>query len=202
MVDEYGVPRKKCCRRAYLRGAFLNRGSVTNPEKTYHLEIVTEQTAAAERIFHTMVSLDLEAGLIQRQGSWVVYLKEGQLIVNLLNLMGAHSALLSFENVRVMKDMRNRINRLVNCETANVDKTVKAALDQIEDIERIDAELGLENLPGKLQDVARARLANPYASLQELGNSLSPKLSKSGVNYRLRQLKKIAQELDGLEHNF
>ncbi|MDI9441635.1 MAG: DNA-binding protein WhiA [Firmicutes bacterium] len=202
VVDESGVPRKKCCRRAYLRGAFLNRGSVTNPEKTYHLEIVTEQTAAAERIFHTMVSLDLEAGLIQRQGSWVVYLKEGQLIVNLLNLMGAHSALLSFENVRVMKDMRNRINRLVNCETANVDKTVKAALDQIEDIERIDAELGLENLPGKLQDVARARLANPYASLQELGNSLSPKLSKSGVNYRLRQLKKIAQELDGLDHNF
>lgn len=193
------IPRKKCCRRAYLRGAFLSRGSITNPEKTYHLEIVTEQTLVAEKIQGTLLSLDLDAGIIQRQGSLVVYLKDGQLIVNLLNLMGAHSALLRFENVRVMKDMRNQINRLVNCETANVDKTVRAALAQIEDIQVIDARLGLENLPAKLRDVARARLQNPYASLQELGDSLSPKLSKSGVNYRIRQLKKKAQELDRLD---
>ncbi len=199
VLGDGGVPRRKCCRRAYLRGAFLSRGSVTNPEKTYHLEIATEQTLLAAKIHQILLSLDLEPGIIQRQGSLVVYLKEGQLIVNLLNLMGAHSALLRFENVRVMKDMRNQINRLVNCETANVDKTVRAALAQIEDIRLIDAKLGLDKLPAKLREVALARLNNPYASLQELGDSLRPKLSKSGVNYRIRQLKEKAQELDRLD---
>ncbi len=114
--------------------------------------------------------------------------------------MGAHGALLRFENVRVMKDMRNQINRLVNCETANVDKTVRASLAQIEDIQLIDAKLGLDNLPSKLREVALARLNNPpYASLQELGDSLRPRLSKSGVNYRIKQLQKKAQELDRLD---
>lgn len=192
VLEESGIPRKKCCRRAYLRGAFLSRGSITNPERTYHLEISSEQTVLAEKILETMLSLNLEAGITQRKGTLVVYMKDGQQIVNLLNLMGAHSALLHFENVRVMKDMRNQINRLVNCETANVDKTVKAAMEQLEDIRLLDEVIGLEELPPKLQEVARLRQANPYASLQELGDLMVPPMSKSGVNYRIRQIREKA----------
>lgn len=199
VLEESGIPRKKCCRRAYLRGAFLSRGSITNPERTYHLEISSEQTVLAEKILEIMLSLNLEAGITQRKGTLVVYMKDGQQIVNLLNLMGAHSALLHFENVRVMKDMRNQINRLVNCETANVDKTVKAAMEQLEDIRLLDEVIGLEELPPKLQEVAKLRQANPYASLQELGDLMVPPMSKSGVNYRIRQIREKARELDGLD---
>lgn len=198
VIDELGVPRKKCCRRAYLRGAFLCGGSITNPERTYHLEISTEQGWLADKILATLGSLDLEAGITERKGSLVVYMKDGGQIASLLSLMGAHSALLHFENVRVMKDMRNQVNRLVNCETANVDKTVKAAVAQLEDIELIDAVIGLEELPPKLREVARLRREHPYASLQELGEMMKPKLSKSGVNYRLRQIRAKARQLDKL----
>lgn len=199
ILNESGIPRKKCCRRAYLRGAFLSRGSITNPEKTYHLEISSEQMVLAEKILRTMLSLNLEAGITQRQGTLVVYMKDGQQIVNLLNLMGAHSALLHFENVRVMKDMRNQINRLVNCETANVGKTVNASMEQLEDIKLIEEVLGLSELDPKLQEVAKLRRANPYASLQELGDLMNPPMSKSGVNYRIGQIRKKARELDGLD---
>jgi len=194
-----GIPRKKCCRRAYLRGAFLSRGSITNPEKTYHLEISTEQTMLADKILTIILSLGLEAGITHRKGSLVVYMKDGQQIVNLLNLMGAHGALLHFENIRVMKDMRNQINRLVNCETANVDKTVNAALKQLEHIKTLEEHIGLEELPPKLAQVARVRLENPYASLQELGELMIPKMSKSGINYRFRQIREMAQQLDNLD---
>lgn len=202
VTGPFEVPRKKCCRRAYLRGAFLSSGSITNPERTYHLEISTEQSLLAEKILAILKSLNLEAGITHRKGSLVVYLKDGGQIVTLLNLMGAHSALLQFENVRVMKEMRNQVNRLVNCETANVDKTVKAAMAQIEDIERIEQVIGLEELPEKLQQVAKARLENPYASLQELGELMMPKLSKSGVNYRMRQIREKARQIDNLDPKY
>lgn len=202
VLDESGILRKKCCRRAYLRGAFLSSGSITNPERTYHLEISTEQTMLAEKILNIISSLGLEAGITQRKGSLVVYMKDGGQIVHLLNLMGAHNALLRFENVRVLKDMRNQINRLVNCETANVDKTVKAAVDQLEDIRLIDEVIGLEELPMKLQDLANVRLENPYASLQELGELMTPSMSKSGVNYRLRQIREKARQLDKLDPKY
>ncbi|HAN94651.1 MAG TPA: DNA-binding protein WhiA [Firmicutes bacterium] len=198
VVGEAGIPRKKCCRRAYLRGAFLVSGSITNPERTYHLEFSSEQSRVADKILAALWSLDLEAGLTQRKGSLVVYMKDGGQIASLLGLMGAHSALLHFENVRVMKEMRNQVNRLVNCETANVDKTVKAAVAQLEDIELIDSVIGLEELPPKLREVARLRREHPYASLQELGELMRPKLSKSGVNYRLRQIREKARQLDKL----
>ena len=202
VLGELRIPRKKCCRRAYLRGAFLSSGSITNPERTYHLEISTEQARLAERVLETLSSLGLEAGLTQRKGSLLVYMKDGGGIVNLLNLMGAHAALLRFENVRVMKDMRNQVNRLVNCETANVDKTVKAAMEQIEDIQLIDAVIGLEELPPKLREVARIRLEIPYASLQEIGALMVPKMSKSGINYRLRQIREKARQLDKLDPKY
>ncbi|NMB00402.1 MAG: DNA-binding protein WhiA [Firmicutes bacterium] len=202
VVGPLEIPRKKCCRRAYLRGAFLSSGSITNPERTYHLEISTEQSLIAEKILEVIASLGLEAGITQRKGSLVAYMKDGGQIVNLLNLMGAHSALLRFENVRVMKDMRNQVNRLVNCETANVDKTVKAAMAQLEDIQRIDDVIGLEELPDKLREVARVRLENPYASLQELGEMMVPPMSKSGVNYRIRQIREKARQLDNLDPKY
>ncbi|HBG00621.1 MAG TPA: DNA-binding protein WhiA, partial [Firmicutes bacterium] len=162
----------------------------------------TDRVRLAERILETLGSLGLEAGITQRKGSLVVYMKDGGQIVNLLNLMGAHAALLRFENVRVMKDMRNQVNRLVNCETANVDKTVKAAMEQLEDIQTIDSVIGLEELPPKLREVARVRLENPYASLQELGGLMVPKMSKSGINYRFRQIREKARQLDKLNPKY
>ena len=202
VLDGTDIPRKKCCRRAYLRGAFLSSGSITNPERGYHLEISTELSSLVEKIVAIMTSLGMEAGITQRKGSLVIYLKDGGEIVTMLNVMGAHSALLHFENVRIMKDMRNQVNRLVNCETANVDKTVKAALGQIEAIQAIDAAIGLEELPPKLREVARVRLENPYASLQEIGDLMVPKMSKSGVNYRFRQLQEKARQLDKLNTKY
>lgn len=199
IMGETGVLRKKCCRRAYLRGTFLSRGSITNPEKAYHLEIAAEQALAAVKILETMRSLGLNGGIVQRKGSFVVYLKDSQQIVDFLNLIGAHNALLHLENVRVLKEMRNQVNRLVNCETANVDKTIKASLEQIGDIHLIERAMGLEKLPSKLREVARARLENPYASLQELGNLMVPKMSKSGINYRIRQIKEKATRLRDLD---
>ena len=202
VLGELDILRKKCCRRAYLRGAFLSNGSITNPERAYHLEISTEQTRLSEKILEVMTSLGLEAGITQRKGSLVVYMKDGGQIVNMLNLMGAHNSLLRFENVRVMKDMRNQVNRLVNCETANVDKTVKAAMDQMEDIQTIASTIGLEELSPKLQEVARVRLENPYASLQEIGELMVPKMSKSGVNYRFAQIREKARQVDKLNTKY
>ncbi len=189
------VYRKKCCRRAYVRGAFLAHGSITNPERTYHLEISTDKTQVAGKVQAFVCSLGLDAKVVGRKGSRVVYLKEGEQIATFLNLIGAHQALLEFENVRVLKEMRNSINRLVNCETANVDKTVAAAVDQLEDIHRIDQLVGIDSLEPKLQSVANVRLANPYASLAELGSLMDPPMSKSGVNYRLKQLREMSKEL-------
>lgn len=189
------VYRKKCCRRSYARGAFVAHGSITNPERTYHLEISTDKTQVAAKVLAVVRSLGLDAKVTDRKGDRVVYLKEGEQIATLLNIMGAHQALLEFENVRVLKEMRNSINRLVNCETANVDKTVAAAMDQLEDIHRIDQAMGIDALEPKLQSVAKTRLANPYASLAELGSLMEPPMSKSGVNYRLKQLREISKEL-------
>ena len=202
VMGELKIPRKKCCRRAYLRGAFLSNGSITNPERAYHLEISTVQTKSADKILEIMASLGLDAGIIERKGSLVAYLKDGGQIVNMLNLIGAHNALLHFENVRILKDMRNQVNRLVNCETANVEKTVKAAMDQIRDIQIIDKAIGLDELPPKLREVARVRLENPYASLQEIGALMVPKMSKSGVNYRLRQIRAKARQVDKMNTKY
>lgn len=184
-----------CCRRAYIRGAFLGRGSVTNPKKTYHLEIFTEKYEVAEKVLHNINAFGLEARMTTRKGDLLVYLKDGDDIVTLLNLMGAHNALMHLENVRVEKDMRNRINRLVNCETANVEKTIQAAVEQIDAVERIRKHMNLSDLPPKLAEIAALRIENPYATLKELGEMANPPISKSGVNYRLQQLIKLSKSL-------
>lgn len=194
--DDKKVLAKNCCQRAYVRGAFLSHGSVTNPERTYHLEIFTEKSEVAERVLLTINSLGLSARMTGRKGDLVVYLKDGDQIVTLLNLMGAHKALLHVENVRIVKDMRNQVNRLVNCETANVDKTIKAAVAQIEAVEKIQKHMDLSELPPKMAEIARLRVENPYASLKELGEMAEPPISKSGVSYRIQQLINMSKNLD------
>lgn len=186
-----------CCKRAFLRGAFLAAGSVSDPEKTYHLEVASRHKDYAMLAVRIINEYGLNGRIIQRKGSFVVYLKEGENIVDFLNIIGAHSALLKLENIRILKQMRNDVNRLVNCETANLDKTVNAAVRQISNIRFIQENIGLDKLPKGLQEIARLRMEHTEASLSELGAMLDPPLGKSGVNHRLRKLEKIAEEYKG-----
>lgn len=187
--------RNSCCRRAYLRGAFLCVGSMSNPMKGYHLEFVCEQESQAKQIQEAIHSFDIEAKVVRRKRYYVVYLKEGAGIVDLLNVMGAHLSLMNLENLRIEKEMRNSINRQVNCETANITKTVNAASRQIEDIQLIQKHIGLSGLPDHLREMALVRLSHPESSLQELGGYLNPPVGKSGVNHRLRKLSEMADKI-------
>ena len=182
-------------KRAYIRGAFLGGGSVTNPEKNYHLEFVTHSEEYAHDLCELINSCGLNSKVIQRKNSFIVYIKEGEQIVDILNIMGAHSCLLELENIRIMKEMRNNVNRLVNCETANLSKTVNAAVRQVESIKLIQSKIGLKRLPQNLREIAELRLEYPDESLKELGEMLNPPVGKSGVNHRLRKIEKIAEEL-------
>ena len=182
-----------CCKRAYIRGAFIASGSMSDPSKSYHFEIVCNDMRQAEHLRDMMNSFDVDAKIVQRKRTYVVYLKEGSQIVDILNVMEAHVALMELENVRIMKEMRNSVNRKVNCETANINKTVSAAVRQMEDI--IRDQIGFEKLPEGLRDVALTRLAYPEAALKELGQLMANPLGKSGVNHRLRKLSEIAQQL-------
>ncbi|NFF83005.1 DNA-binding protein WhiA [Clostridium botulinum] len=196
---DYNIPKSiiECdeCRRAYTRGAFLGGGSISNPEKTYHLEFVTHNEEYAKDLSNLINSYNLNSKVIKRKNSYIIYLKEGEQIVDLLNIIGAHASLLELENVRIMKEMRNNVNRLVNCETANLSKTVNAAVRQVESIKFIEREIGLGRLPKNLRDVAELRIKYPDESLRELGKMLNPPVGKSGVNHRLRRIEKIADEL-------
>lgn len=186
---------KPCCRKAFLRGVYICRGSLTNPRKNYHLEIVTDSFQQAAVIQSLMETFDLAPGVIQRKKHVALYFKDGQQISNLLNLLGGHTAVLNLENVRVVKGMRNQVNRLVNCETANMDKTLEAAFRQVENIKLIKDNGRFESLSQDLKEMANLRLQYPYASLKELGQLLDPPLSKSGVNHRFRKLDAIAEEI-------
>ena len=188
--------RNKCCRSSYLRGAFLGSGSVSSPDSGYHLEL-TVGNAQLGRELASLVSRfpGLEAKVSQRKLSYLVYLKDSNQIADFLVVMGAHGNLLAYENARVLKGLKNQVNRLVNCESANMDKTVEAAARQVANIRLIEARLGLDALDPSLALVAKSRLANPEANLKELGEAMSPPLGKSGVNHRLRKIGEIA---DGL----
>lgn len=182
-------------KKAYIRGAFLGGGSISNPEKTYHLEFVTHSEEYALDLCKLINTFGLNSKVIQRKNSFIIYIKEGEQIVDLLNIVGAHSCLLQLENIRIMKEMRNNVNRLVNCETANLSKTVNAAVRQVESIKLIQREIGLKRLPKNLREVAELRLNYPDESLKDLGEMLDPPVGKSGVNHRLRKIEKIAEEL-------
>ena len=184
-----------CCRRAFIRGAFLASGSISNPEKSYHFEIVCSSVERAVQLQSLIRTFGPDAKIVQRKKYHIVYIKEGAQIVDMLNIMGAHASLMDLENIRIVRDMRNNVNRKVNCEAANINKTVNAAVRQMEDIRYLEAVKGIDKLPGSLADVAMARLANPDASLKELGEMLRPPVGKSGVNHRLRKLSQLAEEL-------
>ncbi len=195
LVAEQTVINKSCCKRGFIRGAFLAAGSVSNPNKAYHFEVVVNQERNGDLLCEAMRFFYIDAKIITRKNHHVVYVKEGAQIVDLLNVMEAHVALMEFENVRILKDMRNTINRKVNCEAANINKTVKAATRQVEDILYIQEKVGLATLAEGLEEIALLRIEYPEASLKELGEMLNPPVGKSGVNHRLKKLCEIAERL-------
>lgn len=189
------ILRKACCKRAFLRGAFLCAGSISEPEKTYHFEIVCMTPERAQQICDMMKTFNIDGKCITRKKYHVVYIKEASQIVDMLNVMEAHVSLMELENIRILKEMRNSVNRRVNCETANISKTVSAAVKQIEDITYIRDTVGFSELTDGLKEIAELRLQYPEASLVELGKLLSTPVGKSGVNHRLRKLSVLADEL-------
>jgi cell division protein WhiA len=189
--------QKKCCKRSYLRGAFLASGSVNNPEtSSYHLEISSLDKEHNDALCELMNDFDLNSRTLERKNGFITYLKEAEKITEFLNIIGAHSALLRFEDVRIVRDMRNSVNRLVNCETANLNKTIGAALRQVENIRYIEETVGLEILSDKLREIAELRVAHQDVTLKELGELVSGvPISKSGINHRLRKIDEIAEKI-------
>ncbi len=194
LVDERLI-RRSCCMRAYIRGAFLASGSMSDPQKSYHLEIVCSDRVQANQLRDIMRIFVPDTKVVQRKKYFICYIKEGAQIVDALNVMGAYSALMNLENVRIVKEMRNSVNRKVNCETANINKTVSAAVRQLEDIRLIQELRGLSSLSDNLQQVAGLRLKYPDMPLKELGEALDPPVGKSGVNHRFRKISEIAEQL-------
>ena len=190
-----GRLERQCCRRAFLRGAFLSIGSMSDPGKSYHLEFDCVREERAKLLRDLIVGFDIPAKIALRKKYYVVYIKEGSAICDMLNIIGAHVSLMDFENYRIVKEVRNSVNRKVNCETANIAKTVNAAAGQVRDIMLIQQTRGLGNLPKNLREMAELRLEHQEATLQELGELLKPPVGKSGVNHRLRKLSEIAESM-------
>ena len=191
--------KKDCCRKAFLKGSFLAAGSISAPEKTYHLEIAVDNEKTANFASNLMKGFQLKPKVTFRKGNFVIYLSEGEHLVDFLNIVGAHKALLEIENVRILKDVRNNVNRIVNCETANLEKTLDASFRQIEGIRLIGERMGFEKLPAGLRQIAELRLNNKDANLKELGVMLEYPLGKSGVNHRLKKIEKIAEKIRSKE---
>ncbi|MCI8465606.1 MAG: DNA-binding protein WhiA [Lachnospiraceae bacterium] len=189
------VVQNSCCKRAFIRGAFLSGGSISNPQKSYHFEIVCDSAGKAEQLRELLRAFAIEAKIVRRKRYDVLYIKEGNQIVDVLGIMEANLALMELENIRILREMRGSVNRKVNCETANINKTVSAAVGQMSDILYIRDKIGLDKLPERLGEIAAARLEQPEATLKELGDSLTPPIGKSGVNHRLRKLKELAKSL-------
>lgn len=180
--------------KEFLMALFIRSGSVSDPEKLYHLDFVCDSPKEAEMTLDAIGGFGITAKLMHRKGKPVVYLKDSESISDMLALLGAHNALLHYENVRVVKEMRGTVQRRVNFETANINKTVSASLKQAEDIELIRDRIGLMNLPDQLREIAELRLEFPEATLQELSDRI-PEVGRSGINHRFRKIAKIADEL-------
>lgn len=191
------IIRNKCCKKAYLRGLFLGVGTMSDPRKSYHLEFVLNSSQVAQDLKRLIGSfVDLSAGLIERGEEHVVYMKRAEYISDMLGIMGANEAMLEFENIRIGRGLRREVNRISNCDNANVDRTLLAAEQQIKYIELIDAKLGLDNLDPVLRETAQLRLELPGASLTDIGEALRPPIKKPGVSKRFTKLKEIAESLD------
>ena len=189
------IIQNNCCKRCFLRGVFTASGSITDPYKGYHFEIVAGNEDKADVLSGIFSAFGIEPKRTVRKNNIIIYLKEGAQISDVLGIMEAHVAMMKLENVRIYKEMRNTVNRKVNCETANISKTATTARRQVQDIMYIRDNMGLGNLAEHLQEIAVVRIDNPDASLKELGEMLHPVLGKSGVNHRLRKLSEIAGDL-------
>jgi DNA-binding protein WhiA len=184
------VPDAACDRKAMLRGLFLGCGSVNAPSSRYHLEFVAPTASWATSITRVADSVGVKAGVMERSGQQVVYVKEGDAIVRLLSMMGANRAVMEFENVRVVREVSGEVNRRLNFETANIGKSIGSGMRQAAAIEQLETSGKLDNLPPALREMARWRAANPELNLGELAGRM--KLSKSAVNHRLRRLQELA----------
>ncbi len=187
--------KRDCCAASYIRGAFLGGGSLGDPAKGYHFELNTDNAQLAEDLIALLERFEIKAKLSVRRSKYVIYIKGAEGVLKFLALVGGHEALLKIEDLRVVKEVRNTVNRLVNCDTANVKRSAFATIGQLKDIEVIDKEVGLENIPRSLFEVASKRVEFPEANLVELGELCDPKLSKSAVYHRIRRLKSLAKKL-------
>ena len=180
--------------RWMIKGAYLGAGSINNPEKKYHLEIGIAQKNNAEKVIEYLKVFDIKSSMIEKGNQYAIYIKDGEEISKLLALLGANKSVLKFEEIRVQREMNNKINRIVNCETANLNKTINASIEQIEAIRRLKSSGKFEKLDEPLKEIAEIRIQNPNASLIELGKMLKKPIGKSGVNYRLKKIMEIANE--------
>ncbi len=194
MIDRMLV-QSTCCKSSFLKGCFIAAGSVTDPSKSYHLEVSFSDMERAEFLKEILGDFNVSAKITKRRDSHIVYLKDSDSIVDVLGIMGASNGLMEFENVRILKEIRNSVNREVNCDTANMNKVANAAAKDIEDIELIDREYGISKLPDSLRKLAELRTMYPYLSIKELGDMFNPPLGKSGVNHRIRRIRKMADKL-------
>lgn len=196
---DFGVPfellTNDCCKRSYIKGSFMGCGSISDPEKSYHAEFVNNKEEHSQGLCKLINEYGINAKSIFRKNYFVSYIKESEQISDLLALMGASNCVLEFENVRVVKETRNRINRVINCETANLDKIVDTSMRQIRQIKVLKKYKAIDNLPDNLRELAYLRLKHSNASLKELGEMLDPPLGKSGVNHRLKKIEEIAEEI-------
>lgn len=189
------VTERLCCKRAFLRGAFLSCGTVSNPEKSYHMEIMCPDESWAHELVEIFASFDIEVKILQRAKNYTIYIKDGSQIADALSVMEAGVAMMEYENARILKDMRNSVNRKVNCETANINKTVAASMKQVEEIRELMGTKLFMELPANVQRMAQLRIEYPDATLKELGELSDPPIGKSGVNHRLRKLSVAAMQL-------
>lgn len=182
-------------KKAVVRGSFMASGSLNEPNKKYHLEILFSSKENAEYVFYIIETFGIESKLLKRKEKYSLYIKDSEEISKFLALIGAKKAVLDYEEIRIIREMRSNVNRLVNCETANINKTINVAVSQIADINFIKQKNKFEELPENLKEIANIRLDNPESSLVELGNLLKKPIGKSGVNHRLKKLQEIAREL-------
>ncbi len=197
-VDELLI-KNSCCKRAFLRGAFLVIGSVSDPQKGYHLELVCHNMTQANKLITILQSFGIQAKYVLRKKYYVIYLKDGEQISDFLNVISAHMAMMEFENARIVKDVRNRVNRKFNCDMANINKMVNAASKQMQAIQILKDKGDFDSLPDSLKEIARLREEYPESSLEELGKYSDPPIGKSGVNHRLRKLVDMAKEYGEFE---
>lgn len=195
------LTEKICCKRAFLRGAFIASGAVSDPEKSYHFEIAVTNEETAIFLTKLINEFNISPKTAKRRGKYIVYLKDGVEIADMLNVTEAHVSLMKFENARILREMRGNVNRKVNCETANINKTIAASYKQIEDIMLISETIGLDKLDDNLKSTAEIRLEYSDISLEELGKRLSPPVGKSGVNHRLRKICQIADDIRKTREN-